>query len=342
MIKTSIKYLSIVIILLLVGLVIIILNPKNYDTPTFQQRAKTKYWELSTGSKIGYSLLNAKGLKKKFPIVFLQGGPGAPIFDSNIKLLSAFSNEGYDVYLYDLVGCGHSNRLKNINEYTVERHVKDLEEIINNIGSEKVIFIAQSWGAILATNYLLENTNKVDRIIYTSPGPILPINYNLENNNSPDSLDLKKPIFTNAQGNKKAYNLKAYIAKYFAEILGLKLVSDNEMDKFASYLNYELSKSTLVDPTKVKYRSGYGYYASVKTVQSFENIIDRRDELSKMETPIIVLKGQYDGIKWGYTEEYLRLFKNHELVIIPDAGHTLTEQPRLYIKTITEFLKKNK
>ena len=37
------------------------------------------------------------------------------------------------MYLYDLVSCGQSNRLNNIDEYTI-RHKKDLEEIIPKAG----------------------------------------------------------------------------------------------------------------------------------------------------------------------------------------------------------------
>lgn len=51
------------------------------------------------------------------------------------------------------------------------------------------------------------------------------------------------------------------------------------------------------------------------------------------------MRGQFDGGKWGYTDEYLNVFKNHQLVIIPNAGHSIAlEQPELYIHTIVKFL----
>ena len=86
---------------ILIGLIIflsIILYPRKYNVTAFQQRTNTNYWDLSTGSRIGYSLIKAKGTKKAFPIIFLQGGPGAPIFDANIETLSKLTNYGYDVY----------------------------------------------------------------------------------------------------------------------------------------------------------------------------------------------------------------------------------------------------
>jgi proline iminopeptidase len=329
---------------ILIGLIIflsIILYPRNYDVPEFQKRAKTFYWDLSTGSRIGYSLIKAKGTKKPYPVIFLQGGPGAPIFDSNIEILSKLSDYGYDVYLYDLVGCGHSNRLENIDEYTVERHKKDLTEIIKKIGAEKVILIAQSWGAILATNYLADHQAKIEKLIFTGPGPIIPMNNQLGEIKSPDSLNLKAPKFTNAQGSRKAYNLRAKVVKYTAEKFAYKLASDKEMDDFATNLNFELNKSTVVDASIIKPKSGYGYYVHIKTVQSLNTTPNRRDALSKCKTPILVMRGQFDGGKWGYSDEYLNVFKNHQLVIISNAGHSIAlEQADLYMNTIVKFLGK--
>jgi proline iminopeptidase len=329
---------------ILIGLIIflsIILYPRNYDVPEFQKRAKTFYWDLSTGSRIGYSLIKAKGTKKPYPVIFLQGGPGAPIFDSNIERLSKLSNYGYDVYLYDLVGCGHSNRLENIDEYTVDRHKKDLAEIIKKIGAEKVILIAQSWGALLATNYLADHQAKIEKLIFTGPGPILPINNKLEERRAPDSLNLKEPKFTNTQGSQKANHLRARIVKFTAEKISYKLASDKEMDDFATNLNFELNKSTVVDASIIKPKSGFGYYVHIKTVQSFKKTPNRRDILSKCKTPILIMRGQFDGSKWGYTDEYLNVFKNHQLVIIPNAGHSIAlEQADLYMNKIVKFLGK--
>jgi proline iminopeptidase len=337
-------FLSIIKYTFLIGLIIflsITLYPKTYKVPEFQQRKGTLYWDLPTGSRIGYTLIRSKGTKKACPIIYLQGGPGAPIFDSNIEILSNLTSYGYDVYLYDLVGCGHSNRLDNINEYSVDRHKKDLAEIIKKIGAEKVILIAQSWGAILATNYIADHEVKVEKIIFSGPGPILPINYELEVIKAPDSLNLKSLLITNEEGSQKAYNLRARVVKFTAEKFAYKLASDKEMDNFATNLNFEMNKSTVVDASKIKPKSGYGYYVQIKTAQSFNKTTNRREALSKCKIPILIVRGQFDGRSWNYTDEYLKLFKNHQLVIIPKAGHSITlEQPELYMNTIIKFLTK--
>ena len=115
--------------LVIVYMLLLILVPRTYDVPAAKERESTQYWDLPTGSRIGYTHLLAKGEKQPYPVIYLHGGPGGPIFDRNISLLSALTDDGYDVYLYDQVGCGWSSRLDDISGYTAERHKEDLSRI---------------------------------------------------------------------------------------------------------------------------------------------------------------------------------------------------------------------
>lgn len=172
--KKIFRFLFYTMMLFTLIIVFLIFIPRNYDVPQMQNRASTKFWELSTGSRIAYTFIPGKEPKNPHPIIYLHGGPGGPIYNSNITSFSALSNDGYDIYLYDQIGGGHSDRLDNIGEYTVDRHKSDLEEIVKIIGKEKIIIIGQSWGAMLANLFVVENPEKVERMIFTGPGPILP------------------------------------------------------------------------------------------------------------------------------------------------------------------------
>lgn len=320
----------------LAGLVFI---PKKYIVPLHQKRESTKYWNLPTGSEIAYTLIEAKGEKKTFPVIFLQGGPGGPIYDRNIETLKPLSEDVYDVYLYDQVGCGFSNRLDNIEEYTADRHKKDLQEIVGLVGSEKVILIGQSWGAILAVLFAADNQEKIEKIIFTSPGPILPVNNELAVLQAPDSLNLKKPTYSNAQANQQAQNLRMKFVSFLARNFGIKLASDKEADDFQTYLNSFLSKSTVCDTSiSIKAEAGGGFYAQIMTVNSFKKMPNPRPKLQNSPIPVLVMKGQCDNQKWGFTNEYLEIFPNYQLKIIPGAGHSISiEQPELYINAIRKF-----
>lgn len=338
------RFAGLAVILLLCSMLLIVLIPRKYNVPEYQIRPGTRFWHLYDGSDIGYTLIPARGLKASTPVIFLQGGPGGPIYDRNIELLSPLAENGFDVYLYDQLGCGASSRLENIEEYTVDRHKRDLEEIVNILGNAKVVLIGQSWGAMLANAFIADHPEKVEKVIFTGPGPILPWNSDLEKIEAPDSLNLTKPVFTNRQGKKKIYNMRAGFVEFCAEKFNIKLASDKEMDAFSTLLNHEMGKSTVCNPGVLalddKIESGSGYYSMVKTAQSFQDVSDIRSKLKACPVPALIMRGQCDGIKWGYITDYLNLFINHQLVIIPDAGHSIgKEQPELYSETIREFLK---
>jgi proline iminopeptidase len=305
-----------------------------------QERKGTLYWDLPTGSRIAYIFIPARGIKKPCPIIFLQGGPGGYISNRNIEMLEPLSENGYDIYLYDQIGSGHSERLKNIEEYTALRHKKDMEAIVANTGAKKVILIGQSWGACLATLFIADNPGKVDRAIFTGPGPIQPVNMELANIKAPDSLQLTEPVNSNANANKEVQNIRIKLITKWAMLFNSKMASDKEADDFQTLLNANLNKSTVCDTSKaLKDASGGGFYVQIMTLKSLAHTPDPRPKLRNSKIPVLVMKGQCDNQKWGFTNEYLQLFSNHKLAVIKDAGHSISiEQPGLYLKTIRDFL----
>lgn len=78
------------------------------------------------------------------------------------------------------------------------------------------------------------------------------------------------------------------------------------------------------------------------TIHSLPNLKDIRPKLNGLNTPILLMRGQCDNQPWGFLMEYSTLFPNHELKVVPGAGHSIAvEQPELYLQSISAFLKKN-
>ena len=334
---------SIIIYSFLLGgifFLIYIFYPRKYDVLPHRKLANTKYWTMSTGSRIGYVLIDAKGQTKSYPIIYLHGGPGGVITEEIVKMLTPFSEDGYDIYAYDQIGSGSSERLDNIGKYTVERHQADLEEIVGKIEAEKVILLGQSWGSVLATFFAIDHPNKVDKMIMTGPGPVFPINGSLADVVAPDSLGIKEPQYSNQDANREVYTLRDKCIRWYTYVTGRKLISDGEVDDFFTHLNSALNKSTLYDPSLVKESSGGGgYYAHLMTFKSLMNIEDPRERMKKLKIPILIMKGQYDNQKWGFTREYVDLCERATLKVIPKAGHFIhVEQPEIYYQEIKNFL----
>ncbi|HAD97559.1 MAG TPA: hypothetical protein DCG19_09140 [Cryomorphaceae bacterium] len=334
------RIIILIILMVLLAITWVFFIPGKYDVQALVERKGTEYWELSTGSRIGYYKVESTSGDASSPIIYLHGGPGGMIKDEIIEVLKPLSELGHDVYFYDQIGSGHSVRLDHIREYTVARHVADLKEIIEKINSEKVIIIGHSWGCLLAINFIQHHPEKVEKIILEGPGPVLPVNQTLMSEVPPDSLNLRKPERSNEEGNRKAYNLRMRLIQKWAYLFKSKLASDREVDDFFTVLNEELSKSTFCKSEQAKkYKGGSGYYSHIMTVRSFKEVEDKREKLGGIHIPVLILRGQCDNQKWGFAKEYLDLLPNSHLVIIENTGHDLaTGNKDRYYELIEDFI----
>lgn len=318
-----------------------ILWPDDYEMVPKKSRENLKYWNLVNGSTIAYTFLPGNPLfKKANPIIYLHGGPGAGITQLEITTYEKFASEGFDVYLYDQVGCGYSNRLEDISDYTAKRHVEDLAFIIDSIGSDKVILAAQSWGSILALSYVAAHPARVSRIVITAPAPIQPLRKELATLQPPDSLHLRQPSFLMEKAAVKKASMRARITRYLARNYSYKLAGDKEADQYATWRTDELNKSMVCDSVfAVRAEGSEGCYVQYITSKSIATIPDHRITLKNLDIPVLILKAQCDNQPWGYTSEYLDIFKNHRFTLITDAGHNAyIEQPQQYVNAIVDFL----
>jgi proline iminopeptidase len=318
-----------------------VFRPRHYTVSANEKALNNSFWQLPTGSKIGYTYISSSSKEKQpFPIIYLHGGPGGAISKRIIEDLKPLSANGFDLYFYDQVGSGESSRLSDISEYTVQRHIDDLNEIITKINSKKVILIGQSWGSVLAAVFLSKYPERIDKVIFTSPGPIYPINLDQINKSAPDSLKLRAPLYTNKIANESSTNIRIKAIKFLANRFGKKLATDKEVDEYANFLDAKASKSALCDTSiNLANRGTNGFYASIMTYKSILELKDFREKIKGINMPVLILKGQCDNQPWSATSEYLSLFPNHKFVLIPNAGHFINiEQYEMYISEIKYFL----
>jgi proline iminopeptidase len=338
--KKIILVITLLLVLCAAWLAWLLFYPRSYNVIKLKERAGTKYWMLPTGSRIAYTVVPAKGEKKPFPLIYLHGGPGAGITDLEISILGKLADEGYDVYLYDQIGCGHSGRLKNINDYSAERHRQDLEEIVKQINADKVILIGQSWGSILSVLYIADNPGKVEKLVITAPAPIQPENKAYGAIASPDSLTFRAPLHTYRPANIIFSNFRSKAIEFSLRKFGKKMAGDKEADQLATYFTNFLNKSMVCDSSKAVVAEGTeGYYVHFMTRLSLGKVENPRPKLVNCKVPALIMKAQCDNQRWGYTTEYLDIFRNHRFVMVKDAGHNIfIEQPDAYAEAIRNFL----
>jgi pimeloyl-ACP methyl ester carboxylesterase len=133
----------------------------------------TRYWDLKTGSHIAYYKIKAKpgSIKKKRPIIFLHGGPGAYVRKLDMDFFKKFAEDGYDVYLYDQAGSGRSGLLQKAH-YSHTRNMLDFEAIADVINAKQYIVVGQSYGGTLLADLAsdIHTSGRIYKAIYAEPG----------------------------------------------------------------------------------------------------------------------------------------------------------------------------
>jgi proline iminopeptidase len=301
------------------------------------------YWHLSTGSDIAYRRVPASGAARPTPIIRLHGGPGAYAvanagFDRFYQRLAA---DGYTVYVYDQIGGGLSARLADPREYTMRRHIADLESIRQQIGAEQVILLGDSWGGTLAANYMAAHPEHVAKAIFTSPAPIVYAEW--------DDIG---HIDTRLSADQQRQVQEFWSQPRFLAVMALAQINiraahafapDPEMDDFFSAAVAAMAPGMVCVPAHAPAGAelhGFGFWSSLMTGYDVaRRDPNRRELLASNQTPALILTGSCNYIKPEVAEQYQATMPNATIISIPDAGHVIFfDQPEQYIALVRAFL----
>jgi proline iminopeptidase len=118
-----------------------------------------------TGGKVWYREVGCG--RKGIPLLILHGGPGAS--HDYLEPLAELSVER-PVVFYDQLGCGNSDRPDDLSLWTVARYVEELENVRQALDLDRVHLLGQSWGSMLAVEYMLtKKPSGVTALIFSGP-----------------------------------------------------------------------------------------------------------------------------------------------------------------------------
>ena len=102
---------------------------------------------------IGYTLVRPMSLSSQqaAPIVVLHGGPSLP---SNYCFPLAKHVPYRSILFYDQLGCGKSDEPENLEYYSIDQSVDDLETLLDKLSIRRFHLYGHSYGGILAYEYL--------------------------------------------------------------------------------------------------------------------------------------------------------------------------------------------
>ena len=105
-------------------------------------------------------------------LLCLHGGPGAS--SRYIHPLANLADDDLQVVFYDQLGSGLSQVPPEDYDWTVERFVRELDEVRQGLGLDRVHLLGESWGGCLALQYALEHPEGIATLILSNTSASIP------------------------------------------------------------------------------------------------------------------------------------------------------------------------
>jgi len=255
-----------------------------------------------------------------YPTIFIHGGPGA--WSYNFEMVAGKHLENFlKIIYFDQRGCGRSEEPKNF-DYSLNRVVKDIEEIRVKLKFDKINLICHSFGGILGLNYILNYEKNINKVVF--------LNASLNILESFENQILEGIKILNLE-NSEVYKDKSIdVIKRWGKISKILLQSEDYYK-----LQYE-NKQSFEKAQKIEKRLDKG--------KNFQNYVFKNDEykqdftlLSKKITKdILIIHGLEDN---SVGKEHHKKFNFPNKIIIPIKGKHAVYQERTeeVVKHIKKF-----
>ena len=100
-------------------------------------------------------------------VLLLHGGPG--FTHQYLEAMESFLPEaGIEMYYYDQLGCGNSDRPDDVSLWDTPRFVEEVEAVRLGLGLENFVLYGQSWGGMLSIEYALKYQHNLRALVISN------------------------------------------------------------------------------------------------------------------------------------------------------------------------------
>ncbi|WP_081256793.1 prolyl aminopeptidase [Streptobacillus moniliformis] len=131
-------------------------NPLTLHNHEYSEKG---YYLENDGHEIYYEI---SGNEKGIPVVFVHGGPGAPMGDYAKRF---FNKDKYRIIVIDQRGCGKSKPFAKIEGNNTFALIDDMEKIREKLNIEKWVVFGGSWGSTLSLVYAINHPERVLKLV---------------------------------------------------------------------------------------------------------------------------------------------------------------------------------
>ena len=263
-------------------------------------------------------------------VLLLHGGPG--FSHDYMEAFECFLPEaGIEMYYYDQLGGGNSDRPDDASLWNLERYLGEVEEVRSGLGLTDFVILGHSWGGILAIEYALKY--------------------------QPDG-HLKAIIISNMVAGIESFLVTANKWKrtlpdeMFKKVEQIESEGDWENPEYERIMMEELYTKMICrsqpwpEPCTRAFRvANMGIYIQMQGHSEFVvtgNLKDwdSWDRLHKIEVPALCLGAKNDEMDPEDCKKMAELMPKGEVAICPEGSHfAFWDDQEIYFKHLLRFLR---
>ncbi len=258
------------------------------------------------------------------PVMLLHGEPTWSYLYR--KMIPGLVSAGHRVIAPDQIGFGRSDKPTLQSDYTVERHVAWVRELIQKLDLQNATFFGQDWGSLIGLTALLHEEPRFRAIVIANGA--LPDPENLDRMARASERSSDPDAFTRWQDYAASVDVLDVGAMLSAGLPGLgiegsgNLLTDAERDAYnAPFPDASYQAGALVYPSLIKpenlFPAGAALFAAAWRV------------LEKWEKPFVTAYGKADPVLGWFDsvfQEYVPGAKNQPHREFPKGGHFIQEE----------------
>jgi proline iminopeptidase len=311
-------------------------SPNTIDNTSISNFKDTNYVVKTGGCKMikvdgKYNVWTKKMGSGKIKVLLLHGGPG--FSHDYFECFEDFlPQEGIEFYYYDQLGSGNSDIPIDTSLWNLPRFVEEVEQVRKGLGLDNFYLYGQSWGSMLAMEYLQKYQKHV-----------------------------KAAVLSNMTASSKSY--VTYTAKLKEQILSKQDIKTyDSLDKLKAYnspefQNLMMSKlytqvvcrvplESWPEPLMRAFKkSNQTIYIQMQGVDEFHvtgnfKDWDMWDRLHNITVPTLLIGAKYDEMNPDDIRKEGKLIPNSRTYICPNGSHlSMYDDQQNYFTNLVTFLK---
>jgi len=259
-------------------------------------------------------------------LLVLHGGPGfAHDYLDNLSELATASQK---IVFYDQLGCGRSDCPDDPDRWRLPRFVKEIDYVRQALDLEDVVILGQSWGGMLAIEYML-----------TKPAGVR-------------GLVLSNTLASAALWAEELFRLTrelpaSHLAAIKAAEGGGAVDPQSYQRAVLAFSNRHLLRMDPLPPMLVEALQSVSQVYEVMWGKSEFSVSgnlkswDRTQDLREIDVPVQIISGEFDESTPKQNEVLHQGLKNSTWTLMPGCSHLSNlENPQEYLSIIQTFLDK--